>query len=72
MLPYTFRNENAFLPAELRRGTDPAGYGDAVAEYVAFLRLGVDGLFTDNADTARAAVTASGYPAAGRRRRAAG
>jgi glycerophosphoryl diester phosphodiesterase len=52
VLPYTFRNENAFLPAELRRGTDPAGYGDAFAEYARFLGLGVDGLFTDNADTA--------------------
>ncbi len=57
VLPYTFRNENAFLPAELRRGTDPAAYGDAVAEYDHFLGLGVDGLFTDNADTARAALT---------------
>ena len=31
--PYTFRNENPFLPAELRRGADPAAYGDAFAEY---------------------------------------
>jgi glycerophosphoryl diester phosphodiesterase len=59
VLPYTFRNENAFLPAELRRGTDPAGYGDAFAEYARFYRLGVDGLFTDNADTAREARTAA-------------
>ena len=52
--PYTFRNENTFLPLELRRGTppDPARYGDAFAEYEQFLGLGVDGLFSDNADTA--------------------
>ena len=62
-------DENAFLPAELRRGADPAAYGDAFAEYAQFLRLGVDGLFTDNADTARGA--RDSY-ALGRRRRAAG
>jgi len=52
--PYTFRNENAFLPLELRRGTppDPARYGDAFSEYAQFLGLGVDGLFSDNPDTA--------------------
>jgi glycerophosphoryl diester phosphodiesterase len=69
VLPYTFRNENAFLPAELRCGADPAGYGDAFAEYDRFLRLGVDGLFTDNADTAR---EARERDALGKRRRAAG
>jgi glycerophosphoryl diester phosphodiesterase len=55
VLPYTFRNENSFLPAELRCGNDPAAYGDAFAEYAQFLRLGVDGLFTDHGDTAREA-----------------
>ena len=69
VLPYTFRNENAFLPAELRCGADPAAYGGAFAEYDRFLRLGVDGLFTDNADTAR---EARDHHAIGRRRRAAG
>jgi glycerophosphoryl diester phosphodiesterase len=69
VLPYTFRNENAFLPAELRCGPDPGAYGDAFAEYAQFLRLGVDGLFTDNGDTAREA--RDSY-ALGRRRRAAG
>ena len=52
---WTFRNENAFLPAEHRRGTDNGEFGDAFAEYEAFLRLGVDGLFTDFPDTALAA-----------------
>lgn len=52
VVPYTFRNENTFLPAELRVGTDPAQYGNAFAEYEQFFRLGVDGLFSDNGDTA--------------------
>lgn len=50
--PYTFRNENEFLPLELRSSTDPAAYGNAFAEYEQFFDLGVDGLFSDNADTA--------------------
>jgi glycerophosphoryl diester phosphodiesterase len=50
--PYTFRNENQFLPLELRLGPDPNAYGNAIAEYEQFLGLGVDGLFSDNPDTA--------------------
>jgi glycerophosphoryl diester phosphodiesterase len=57
--PYTFRDENAFLPLELRRGADPAAYGSAFAEYDQFFALGVDGLFSDNADTARDALSRS-------------
>ena len=53
--PYTFRNENQFLPDELRSGPDPAAYGDPFAEYAAFLAAGVDGVFSDNPDTAVAA-----------------
>ena len=45
--PFTFRNENAFLPAELRRGDDRAAHGDAAAEYERFYALGVDGVFSD-------------------------
>ena len=58
--PYTFRNENQFLPAEDRRG-DPADpnfpnlYGDAFAEDKRFFAAGVDGIFTDNSDTGVAA-----------------
>jgi glycerophosphoryl diester phosphodiesterase len=58
--PYTFRNENNFLPADFRQG-DPASpvylraTGDAPAEYRLFLHLGVDGMFSDNPDTAVAA-----------------
>jgi len=50
--PYTFRNENSFLPLELRSSADPAAYGDAIAEYGQFFDLGVDGLFSDTPDTA--------------------
>jgi glycerophosphoryl diester phosphodiesterase len=53
--PYTFRNENRFLPLELRRGSDPNAYGNAFGEYAQFFALGVDGLFSDNPDTAAAA-----------------
>ena len=55
--PYTFRNENEFLPADLRSPGTPADYGDPFAEYRAFLDAGVDGLFSDNPDTALLAVT---------------
>ena len=55
VVPYTFRNENAFLPLDFRHGTDPAQYGDAFAAYALFWSLGVDGLLSDNADTAREA-----------------
>jgi glycerophosphoryl diester phosphodiesterase len=48
--PYTFRAENTFLPAELRRGAADADFGRAIDEQVAFLRAGVDGLFTDQPD----------------------
>ncbi len=60
VFPWTFRNENRFLPAGLRRGTDPAHHGDAFGEYAAFLAAGIDGLFTDHPDTAVAAIAAYG------------
>jgi glycerophosphoryl diester phosphodiesterase len=50
--PYTFRNENQFLPLELRSSADPNAYGRAFGEYQQFFDLGVDGLFSDNPDTA--------------------
>jgi len=50
VIPYTFRAENQFLPADHRTGTDPAAYGRAIDEQVTFLRTGVDGLFTDQPD----------------------
>jgi glycerophosphoryl diester phosphodiesterase len=48
--PYTFRAENQFLPADFRIGTDPNAYGRAMDEQIAFLRAGIDGLFTDQTD----------------------
>jgi len=48
--PYTFRAENTFLPAEYRVGDDPSDFGRAIDEQVRFLRTGIDGLFTDQAD----------------------
>jgi glycerophosphoryl diester phosphodiesterase len=50
--PYTMRNENTFLPTEFRRGDDPDAYGDAFGCFRAFFETGIDGVFTDNADTA--------------------
>ncbi|MCN9240839.1 glycerophosphodiester phosphodiesterase [Streptomyces sp. RY43-2] len=49
--PYTMRNENTFLPANFRKGTDPAAYGDAFGAFAAYFATGIDGVFTDNADT---------------------
>ncbi len=60
---FTFRNENEFLPVDFQLG-DPSSpvflqaYGDAPAEYRLFFRLGVDGVFSDNPDTAVAVRTA--------------
>jgi glycerophosphoryl diester phosphodiesterase len=42
--PYTFRNENYFLAQDYN--------GNPQEEYEQFFRLGVDGLFSDNPDTA--------------------
>jgi glycerophosphoryl diester phosphodiesterase len=63
VMPYTFRNENEFLPAGLRRGgpggngvgAPPDTYGDAFGEYQQYVGLGVDAVFSDDPDTAVAA-----------------
>ncbi len=47
--PFTFRDERRRLAADYQ--------GDAKAEYLAFYRAGVDGVFTDSTDTAVAART---------------
>lgn len=52
---WTMRNENNFLPAELRTSKDKAAHGDAIAEYLAFFEAGVDGVFSDFTATAVAA-----------------
>ncbi|MEV4604097.1 glycerophosphodiester phosphodiesterase [Amycolatopsis sp. NPDC049253] len=50
--PYTFRNENPFLPANLRSSASLTEFGNVFAEEAAFLKAGVDGFFADQADTA--------------------
>ena len=57
MHPYTFRPENNFLPADLREGNPAspdylAARGNQPAELKLFFKLGVDGVFADNPDTA--------------------
>ncbi|MEJ2869766.1 glycerophosphodiester phosphodiesterase family protein [Actinomycetospora sp. OC33-EN08] len=57
-MPYTFRNENEFLPPPLQRtapGAPKSTYGDAFGEYAQYRALGIEGLFSDNPDTAIAA-----------------
>jgi glycerophosphoryl diester phosphodiesterase len=49
--PYTLRNENPFLPADFRKGTDPEAYGDVFGAYRAYFATGIDGIFTDQPDT---------------------
>jgi glycerophosphoryl diester phosphodiesterase len=56
---WTFRNENTFLPEDFRQGNGASpvylrATGNAAAEYKLFYDLGIDGLFTDNPDTALA------------------
>ncbi|MEV8511338.1 glycerophosphodiester phosphodiesterase [Dactylosporangium sp. NPDC051484] len=49
---WTFRNENQFLPLNLRTGNDPNAWGNIIEEVRTFLAAGLDGLFADYADTA--------------------
>ncbi|GAA2647715.1 glycerophosphodiester phosphodiesterase [Streptomyces vastus] len=49
--PYTMRNENTFLPADFRKGTDPNAYGDVFGAFQVYFATGIDGVFTDNPDT---------------------
>ncbi|WP_345134897.1 glycerophosphodiester phosphodiesterase [Dactylosporangium darangshiense] len=49
---WTFRNENQFLPLNLRTGDDPNAWGKILDEVGIFLAAGLDGLFADYADTA--------------------
>jgi len=55
--PFTFRPENNFLAAPFRLGNPSSpeylrARGDQPAELALYHRLGVDGLFVDNPDTA--------------------
>ncbi|MGW2702025.1 glycerophosphodiester phosphodiesterase [Streptomyces sp. NPDC001340] len=49
--PYTMRNENPFLPAEYRKGSAADAYGDVFGAFKTYFATGIDGVFTDNADT---------------------
>ncbi|NUR07958.1 MAG: glycerophosphodiester phosphodiesterase [Nocardioidaceae bacterium] len=49
---WTIRDENQFMANNFRVGIDPNATGDSIAETQAFLDAGVDGVFTDQADTA--------------------
>ncbi|MFK8907014.1 glycerophosphodiester phosphodiesterase [Streptomyces sp. YS-3] len=62
--PYTMRDENTFLPADFRRGTDPNAYGDAFGAFRTYFATGIDAVFSDNADTAllAAADFRAGHP----------
>ena len=51
VIPWTFRNENSFLPVDYRIGTDEGGHGKAIEEIVTYLETGIDGFFTDQPDT---------------------
>lgn len=46
--PYTFRAENNFLPNEFDSSSDPAALGDMAGQLRVFLKLGIDGFFTDH------------------------
>jgi glycerophosphoryl diester phosphodiesterase len=46
---WTFRAENQFLPDEFDHGSDPAALGNLAGQIKAFLDLGLDGFFTDQA-----------------------
>ena len=48
--PFTFRRENGQLPLEFRSSADLTEPGDLVGEIRTFLRVGIDGFFTDNPD----------------------
>jgi glycerophosphoryl diester phosphodiesterase len=47
---WTFRAENTFLPANLQTGEASTALGNLEAELLAYLRTGMDGFFTDQAD----------------------
>lgn len=53
---WTFRAENAFLPADLRRGQDPAAYGDLGIEVTRFVDAGLNTVITDHPDRVLAAL----------------
>lgn len=57
---WTLRDENAYLPLDLRRGSRAGAKGDAHTEARLVTDAGVDGLITDHVDTALEALAAVG------------
>jgi glycerophosphoryl diester phosphodiesterase len=60
--PWTFRNENNFLPEDFRAGNSATpeylrATGNMASELALFYSLGVDGVFSANPDTAVGART---------------
>jgi glycerophosphoryl diester phosphodiesterase len=55
VVPYTFRAENSFLPAQYRRGTNPNDYGDIFTFLQDAFATGIDGFFIDQPDLGFAA-----------------
>jgi glycerophosphoryl diester phosphodiesterase len=53
---WTFRAENSFLPDDFDVGSDPAALGDLAGQVRVFLKLGIDGFFTDQPFLGRKAV----------------
>lgn len=56
--PYTFRAENNFLSSGFRIGNDLTAFGNYHDETVLYLKLGIDGFFTDHPDFGVRAVQA--------------
>ena len=56
---WTLRAENAFLPAERRRGEGFADHGDMAGYAAAFSEAGVDAVFTDFPALARSGRSAN-------------
>jgi glycerophosphoryl diester phosphodiesterase len=48
--PYTFRAQNCFLPVDYRTSAVPIDFGRAIDEQIIYLQVGIDGVFTDQAD----------------------
>jgi glycerophosphoryl diester phosphodiesterase len=49
---WTFRRENVFLPVNLRSTSTPSDVGALEQEIDAYLKAGIDGVFSDNPDIA--------------------
>ncbi|CAA9322525.1 MAG: Glycerophosphoryl diester phosphodiesterase [uncultured Nocardioidaceae bacterium] len=56
---WTLRDENAYLPVDLRTGPAPAAKGEAHVEVLLAMQAGVDAVITDHVDTALEALAAA-------------